>query len=111
MFAINLKHFNCESFTFWASLLNNFEHWLLTTVLDQTHPQWLWSVLLYWMVFIGTYPEFPAGSNWPDWNTSIPFEGSFLNFWMVLFKLKRASGPAQKLLPEPVAARCHGDRA
>ncbi|KAI0704914.1 hypothetical protein BC835DRAFT_1315772, partial [Cytidiella melzeri] len=56
------------------------------------------------MAFVGTYPEFPAGSNWPDWNTSIPLEGSFLDSWMARFKLKRAPGPAQKLLPEPVAA-------
>ncbi|KAI0691345.1 hypothetical protein BC835DRAFT_1417193 [Cytidiella melzeri] len=52
-----------------------------------------------------TYPDFPAGPNWPDWNTGIPFEGSFLDSWMAHFKPKRAPGPAQKLLPEPVAAR------
>ncbi|KAI0692037.1 hypothetical protein BC835DRAFT_1358785 [Cytidiella melzeri] len=57
------------------------------------------------MVFVGTYPEFPAGDNWPDWNTGIPFKGSFLDSWMACFKLKCAPGPAQKLLPEPVAAR------
>ncbi|KAI0690311.1 hypothetical protein BC835DRAFT_1528884 [Cytidiella melzeri] len=104
-FATTLKHFNCESFASWESLLNGVERWLLTTVLDRTHPQWSWGVSLYWMAFVGTYPEFPAGSNWPDWNTSVPFEGSFLDSWMARFKPKRAPGPAQKLLPEPVAAR------
>ncbi|KAI0685876.1 hypothetical protein BC835DRAFT_1454589, partial [Cytidiella melzeri] len=47
MFATTLKHFNCKSFTSWESLLNGVECWLLTTVLDRTHPQWSWGVLLY----------------------------------------------------------------
>ncbi|KAI0681706.1 hypothetical protein BC835DRAFT_1531383 [Cytidiella melzeri] len=103
--ATTLDHFNCESFASWKSLLDGVERWLLTTVLHRTHPQWSWGVSLYWMAFVGTYPDFPAGPNWPDWNTGIPFEGSFLDSWMARFKPKRAPGPAQKLLPEPVAAR------
>ncbi|KAI0685435.1 hypothetical protein BC835DRAFT_1310004 [Cytidiella melzeri] len=86
MFAANLKDFKFESFTCWAALLNN-------------------GVLLYWMVFVGTYPEFPTGSGWPDWNASVPFEGSFLNSWMANLKPPHAPGPAEKVLPGPVAAR------
>ncbi|KAI0686025.1 hypothetical protein BC835DRAFT_1288727 [Cytidiella melzeri] len=61
--ATTLKHFNCESFASWELLLNSVECWLLTTVLDRTHAKWLYGVLLYWMAFVGIYPEFPAGSN------------------------------------------------
>ncbi|KAI0682166.1 hypothetical protein BC835DRAFT_1311632 [Cytidiella melzeri] len=103
-FAAELKDFKCKSFTCWAALLNNVEHWLLTTVLDWTHLQWSWGVSLYWMAFVGTYPKFPTGSGWPDWNTSVPFEGSFLNSWMANLKPPRTPGPAEKVLPGPVAA-------
>ncbi|KAI0686372.1 hypothetical protein BC835DRAFT_1523126 [Cytidiella melzeri] len=77
-FATTLDHFNCEPFASWKSLLDGVE--LVV------------GVSLYWMAFVGTYPDFPAGPNWPDWNTGIPFEGSFLDSWMARFKPKRAPG-------------------
>ncbi|KAI0695552.1 hypothetical protein BC835DRAFT_1527430 [Cytidiella melzeri] len=89
-FATTLDHFNCEPFASWKSLLDGVERWAPHNRLAPNTSPVVVGCFAVLDGFVGTYPDFPAGPNWPDWNTGIPFEGSFLDSWMARFKPKRA---------------------
>ncbi|KAM6499606.1 hypothetical protein JOM56_005114 [Amanita muscaria] len=65
----------------WKPLVDKISHWLTTIVIDQSTPEWLWGLEVFWMAYFAAYPSFPAGE-WPKWNPNIALDGQFAQSWL-----------------------------
>ncbi|KAM6491457.1 hypothetical protein JOM56_013026, partial [Amanita muscaria] len=65
----------------WKPLVDKISHWLTAIIIDQSTPEWLWGLEVFWMAYFAAYPSFPAGE-WPKWNPNIALDGQFAQSWL-----------------------------
>lgn len=65
----------------WHFVVWRVESWLINFIRDRSSPYWTWGQDIFWLAFLGAYPDFPNG-NWEAWDSLIDFDGPVILKYM-----------------------------
>jgi len=75
------RHFDHQSGEAWAELAMLIQSVLVQSSHGEEMPSYVLAHEFFWMAFVAAFPSFPFGE-WPEWDSCIPMQGTFISAWV-----------------------------